>query len=113
MNGKEKGKKGFVFSMDTAYAILIILLASAVIMAMINIPQEKTGDQLHLSRIARDIHEVNQSMDGNLNVQEIENQYSGIKINDCSGEEIIASHEAVVYDNEGELKIITTEVCPQ
>ncbi|MFW5902312.1 MAG: hypothetical protein ACOCTT_00280 [archaeon] len=113
MNQKQRdAEKGFVFSMDTAYAILIILLASAVVMMMINIPQEKTETQLHLSRTARDIQDVNQSMNGELNVKDIEDLYEGIKVNDCSNADVITVHEAVVYDGNGDIKTINTEVCP-
>lgn len=108
---RKNEKRGFVFSMDTAYAILIVLLSSAVIISMLSTSQTDTKETLHLSRIARDIQDVNQSMEGEIDISDVEEEYGNIKINDCEDEDVVATHEAVVYDGDGYTKTITTKVC--
>jgi len=109
----KKNQKGFVFSLDSAYAIFVVLLASAVIMSMIMIPQEETETTLQLSRIARDITDVNRSIDEALTSSDIEDIYPGIKVNNCGQEDTVVTHEAVIYNGNGEVEINTVEVCPE
>jgi len=99
--------------MDSAYAIFILLLTSAVIMSMIMIPQEQTESTLQLSRVARDINDVNRSRNGTLTSSNAEDHYPGIKVNACQQEDTIVTHEAVAYDGNGEVKVVTVEVCPE
>ncbi len=101
--------KGVVFSMDTAYAIFIILLASATVITLLNTSTQTNHQSLYLSRIARDIHDTNMSLDGELNTSKV----NWIKINNCSEENQVGTHRAVVYNGTGDLKTTTTEVCPK
>lgn len=101
-------KRGVVFSMDTAYAVFIILLASATIVALLNSSQQKTTSSLYLSRAARDIQDTNQSLNGGLTGSDV----GHVKVNDCENADQVGTHRAVVYDGGGSLKVVKTEVCP-
>lgn len=102
--------KAFIFSMDSAYAIFIILLTSVTLVTIINTSQHHTNrEQVYLSRVARDIHDVNQSMDGELDTQNVD----WININNCENADTVGTHQAVTYDGEGNLKITKIEVCPK
>lgn len=101
--------KGLVFSMDAVYAIFVILLASVTIIALLNTSKQTNQHSLYLSRISRDVHDTNISLNGTLNTSEV----GWIKINNCSQENLVGTHEAVAYNGNGDLKTVTTEVCPK
>lgn len=104
----EENDKGFVFSMDAAQAVFIVLIASTTIVTLITIPQETTSSSLYLSRLARDLIEVNRSTDDSLSNSDV----GWIEINSCEDSDTVGSHEAVVYGSQGDLKTVKVEVCP-
>lgn len=101
--------KGVVFSMDAAYAIFIILLASATIITLLNTSNQTNQQSLYLSRIARDIHDTNMSLNGEINTSKV----NWIKVNNCSQSDLVGTHRAVAYNGSGDLKTVKTEVCPK
>lgn len=101
--------KGFVFSMDTAYAVFIVIMAATTVVMLLETTQQSNEGVLYLSRIAGDIKAVEQAMEAPIDQADI----NWIKINDCSEAKVVGTHQAVIYDDNGNLVTDTVEVCPQ
>lgn len=97
-------QKAFVFTMDAAYAVFIILLATATVMMVLQTTQQSNEDILYLSRLAADINIVEEATGETVNMD-------WIKINDCAEAETVGTNQAVIYAGNGNVQLNITEVC--
>lgn len=101
-------KKGFAFTMDTAYAVFIILIAATTVVTLMETTQQSNEESLYLSRIAGDINTIIQLPGVSIAPEDV----TWLKVNDCTEAEVVGTHKAVIYDNDGNLMTNTVEVCP-
>ncbi len=97
-------QKAFVFTMDAAYAVFIILLATATVMMVLQTTQQSNEDILYLSRLAADINIVEEATGETVNL-------NWITVNDCGNADTVGTNQAVVYTDNGNLELKTTKVC--
>ena len=98
-------RKGVVFTMDAVFALYVALLLLTTFFFMLEAKQS-SEDIFYLSRIARDVYEVNYSSEGTASII----LPSGLSTS-CTGKNLTAVEPAVVYDDNGVLKYQNTTVC--
>jgi len=98
-------RRGIVFTMDAVFAILILMVMMTTVITLLEIHSKNLDSTLALSRLARDVYEV-------------EYYESGVTFptwistgNECDNSENVVSERAVVYAGHGSLTTVVKRVC--
>lgn len=99
-------KKGIVFTMDAVFALYVALILTTTFFFMFE-ARQSSEDLYHLSRLARDVYEVNYSSGGTLTSITLP---AGLSTS-CAGKNLTAVESAVVYKTGGNLGYQNITVC--
>lgn len=98
-------RKGFVFTMDAVFAILLLLVMMTTVITLLEVHSKNLDGTLILSRLARDVYEMEYYESGVTLPTWV---YTG---SECDNSENIVSERAVVYAGQGSLTTVVKRVC--